>query len=145
MQPMGVSVTKCLQDSTTKQHTWSDPQNLMSCTMSINVLIGGLDAKHQGQKKRPQYAVMQQSIWRFCKIYFKCFEIRSCAALLTFLFLRPVPQIGRGVHSKPPRRLQVWHRALRLPLPRHGSGRRAGKSFRLLSPQETKTGQKSSS
>ena len=51
MQPMGVSVTKCLQDSTTKQHTWSDPQNLMSCTMSINVLIGGLDAKHQGPKK----------------------------------------------------------------------------------------------
>ena len=46
---MGVSVTKCLQDPTTKQHKWSDPQNLMSCTMSINVLIGGLDAKHQGR------------------------------------------------------------------------------------------------
>ena len=48
-QPIGVSVNKCLQDQTTKQHRWSDPQNLMSCTMSINVLVGGLDAKHQAQ------------------------------------------------------------------------------------------------
>ena len=27
-QPMGVSVTKCLQDPTTKAHKWSDPESL---------------------------------------------------------------------------------------------------------------------